>query len=38
MMQIAKAKQQLNNSAPDLGENLDRKEVWGLHNLNTSSL
>ena len=22
----------------DLGENLDRKEVWGLHNLDTSSL
>ena len=22
----------------DLGENLDRREVWGLHNLNTSSL
>jgi hypothetical protein len=22
----------------DLGENLDRKEVWGLHNLNQSTL
>lgn len=22
----------------DLGENLDREEVWGLHNLNASSL
>jgi hypothetical protein len=22
----------------DLGENLDRREVWELHNLNTSSL